>query len=257
MNSLQNLFDISGKTVVVTGATGQLGQTFVRALNALGARVFGIDQKVESPEQPGEGYFSADVVNQRDFDSVLSRICEKTGGAIDILVNNAGVSVFEPFEQRTDERFDWVMAVNLKGVFHGIQSYVRLHDQWKNRSGCIINVASHYGVISPDFRIYGDGDRRNSEVYGATKAGVIQMTRYFAVHLAERGIRVNAVSPGGIFNPKNPQSDGFRKNYEQRVPMRRMGNEEELVGAIVFLASPSASYLTGQNIIVDGGMTCW
>ncbi len=257
MSPLEKLFDLRDKVVVVTGATGQLGQTFIQAVGNLGARVYGIDQRVDKAEKPAVAYHEANVADKDQLHAALVKVCESAGRAIDVLINNAGVSVFEPFEERTDEHFDWVMDVNLKGVFHGIQSYVRLQDQYRSPAGCIINIGSHYGVISPDFRIYAEGDRRNSEVYGATKAAVIQMTRYFAVHLADRHIRVNCVSPGGIFNPRNPQSEGFRRNYEERVPMKRMGNQEELVGAIVYLASSAASYTTGQNLVVDGGMTCW
>jgi NAD(P)-dependent dehydrogenase (short-subunit alcohol dehydrogenase family) len=114
-----------------------------------------------------------------------------------------------------------------------------------------------YGVISPDFRIYTDCARKNSEIYGATKAAIIQMTRYFAVHLAQRNIRVNAISPGGIFNPQAPQGDDFIKNYSYRCPMQRMARADEMVGATLYLASDAASYTTGQNIVIDGGMSCW
>ena len=120
-----------------------------------------------------------------------------------------------------------------------------------------MNIGSHYGLVSPDYRIYTDLPRKNSEVYGATKAGVIQMTKYFAVHLAERDIRVNCVSPGGIFNPDNPQGDDFQKHYKYRTPMKRMARTEELLGAILYLASEASSYTTGQNIVVDGGFSAW
>jgi len=256
MKSLEQLFDIRGRVAVVTGATGQLGGAMIGALAGLGARVYGIDKRVDTAETPAERYFGADVSVKEEVFAALQEVF-KAEGKIDLLINNAGVSVFEPFEERTEAKFDWVMDVNIKGVFNCIQSYVKLFDEHHSVAGNIINIGSHYGVISPDFRIYGNADRKNSEVYGATKAAVIQMTRYFAVHLADRNIRVNCVSPGGIFNPKTPQSEGFRRNYAERVPMKRMGNQEELVGAIVYLASSSASYTTGQNLVIDGGMTCW
>jgi NAD(P)-dependent dehydrogenase (short-subunit alcohol dehydrogenase family) len=120
-----------------------------------------------------------------------------------------------------------------------------------------VNIASIYGEISPDPKIYLDGDRKNSEVYGATKAGVIQMTKYFAVHLAEKGLRVNAVSPGGIYNPETPQSERFIKEYSKRNPMGRMAMANEILGAILYLSSDTSSYVTGHNLVVDGGMSCW
>ena len=114
-----------------------------------------------------------------------------------------------------------------------------------------------YGLISPDYRIYSENDRKNSEVYGATKAGVIQMTKYFAVHLADRNIRSNSISPGGVYNPVNPQRKEFIKNYEYRCPMKRMARSEEIANVAFFLATELSSYVNGQNITVDGGMSAW
>ena len=175
--------------------------------------------------------------------------------SIDVLINNAGVSTFEPFEKRLEDEFDYVTNVNLKGTFFCIQEYFK--HQKIHGKGNIVNIASIYGQISPDPKIYLDGDRKNSEVYGATKAGVIQMTKYFAVHLAENGLRVNAVSPGGIYNPKTPQSEYFVNEYSKRNPMNRMANTEEMLGAVLYLASDASSYVTGHNLVVDGGMSCW
>ena len=193
---------------------------------------------------------------QKEIASCFENIFKKYG-KIDILINNAGVSVFELFEKRKEKSLDFVMDVNLKGTFFCIQAYVNLFDKYKSKKGSIINVASFYGVISPDFRIYTDCSRKNSEIYGATKAGVIQMAKYFAVHLAGRNIRVNAVSPGGIYNPAKPQGKDFIKNFAFRCPDKRMGNDSELIGALVYFSGDSASYTTGQNLLIDGGMSCW
>lgn len=256
MNYLDKAFNLKDKIVVVTGATGQLGTQFCKAFSGCEAKVIGIDLKISGRTEGEIEYLNADIVNKKDVKNVLENIYKKYG-RIDILVNNAGVSTFEPFEKRPEEKIDWVMDVNLKGTFFCIQSYVDLFDNYKQGRGSIINIASFYGVISPDFRIYEDGDRKNSEIYGATKAGVIQMTKYFAVHLAERNIRVNAISPGGIYNPVAPQGDNFIKNYSYRCPMKRMANAEEMLGAALYLASDAASYTTGLNMVIDGGMTCW
>ena len=118
-------------------------------------------------------------------------------------------------------------------------------------------LGSIFGVVSSDFRNYTDCARLGSEVYGATKAGIIQMTKYFSVHLADRNIRVNAVSPGGILNEENPQGEDFQKNYAFRSPMKRMAKSQEMVGAVIYLASQAASYTSGQNIVVDGAMSSW
>lgn len=256
MSYLEDIFNLKEKVVIVTGATGQIGAQVCKAYSETGSRVIGVDIKAPGVPLEGVDYYTADITKKRDIVSSFEHIIKKYH-SIDILINNAGVSVFEPFEERTEENIDYVMDVNLKGSLLCIQAYVNLFDKYHLKKGSIINIASFYGVISPDFRIYTDCNRRNSEIYGATKAGIIQMTKYFGVYLADRNIRVNAVSPGGIYNPNNPQGEDFVRNYSFRCPMRRMGNDKELLGAIIYLSSDAASYTTGQNIIVDGGMSCW
>jgi len=257
MSYLDNLFNLKGKVVIITGATGQLGTATCIAFKEAGSKVIGLDVKIdESNVQEGVDYQLIDVTNKENINQALEGVIQKHG-TLDIMVNNAGVSTFEPFEDRPEERFDWVMDVNLKGTFFCIQAFVNLCDKYEIKKGAIVNIGSIFGVVSPDFRNYTDSPRKNSEVYGATKAGVIQMTKYFAVHLADRNIRINVVSPGGIFNPKNPQGSDFRKNYGFRCPMNRMANDTEMVGAILYLSSDAATYTTGQNIVVDGGMTSW
>lgn len=255
-NYLQKLFNLSDKVVLVTGATGQLGRKLCETYLSLGCKVIGLDLKTANNRVDDIEYLDVDISIRAEVEKAIRNIFEKYAH-IDILINNAGVSTFEPFEIRDEEKFDWVMDVNLKGTFWCHQAYINEFDRIKAKNGVIINIASFYGVISPDFRMYSDGDRKNSEVYGATKAGVIQMTKYFAVHLADRNIRVNAVSPGGIFNPVSPQAADFVKKYSYRCPMKRMANAEEMIGGIVYLSSDAASYTTGQNLVIDGGMSSW
>lgn len=255
MSYLEELFDCKGKVVVVTGATGQLGTTICESFKAAGAEIVGLDLKLDN-RLNGVTYYEIDITNKDKVSQVFNKIVEKHK-RIDSLINNAGVSTFAPFEERTEKDFDWVMDVNIKGTFFCIQSYVGCYDKAGFAKGVIINIGSIYGVVSPDFRIYTDCPRKNSEVYGASKAGIIQMTKYFATTLADRKIRVNAVSPGGILNSKSPQGEDFQKNYSFRCPMKRMAHEKEMVGALVYLASDAASYTTGQNIVIDGGFSCW
>jgi gluconate 5-dehydrogenase len=250
-----NIFNLKGKTIVVTGSNGQLGTSICEFLLNIGSVVIGIDLKDNKKNNLAK-FYNLDISISKNVESVFKKIFNEFG-RIDVLINNAGVSTFEPFENRSEEKFDWVMDVNLKGSFNCIQSFVNLFDINSQDKSSIINIASMYGLISPDFRIYTDLDRKNSEVYGASKAGIIQMSKYFAVHLADRNIRCNSVSPGGIFNPNNPQGKDFISKYSERCPMKRMANSEEIVGAIVYLASDLASYTTGQNITVDGGMSAW
>lgn len=257
-NYIESLYNLKGKTVLVTGATGQLGTEICKAFDAAGATVIGTDNKlneIKYVSSPRVEYHAMDISVKKEVARIFGKVADKYK-SIDVLINNAGVSVFEPFEERPEESFDWVLDVNLKGTFFCIQEFVKIaRVSAKRRS--IINIASMYAVISPDFRIYTDCSRKNSEVYGATKAGILQMTKYFAVHLAQEQIRVNAVSPGGIFNPEDPQGEDFIKNYSFRCPMGRMADAGEMIGAILYLASDAASYTTGQNMVIDGGMTSW
>jgi len=255
---LNGLFNLKGKTVLVTGATGQLGSEICQAYVKTGARVLGTDKELNHSKLIASDnieYEKMDISKMKSVAKIFKKIYSSYGG-LDILVNNAGVNTFEPFEDRPGDSFKWVMDVNLKGTFLCVQAYIKLAKEKKSK-GCIINIGSIYGVISPDFRIYTDCGRRNSEVYGATKAGIIQMTRYFAVHAAKYGIRVNCVSPGGIFNPDNPQGKDFVKNYSYRCPMGRMAMVDEMIGGILYLSSDAASYVTGHNLLIDGGMSCW
>lgn len=256
MSYADELFNLKGRVVLITGAAGQIGSVICKAFSKMNARVIAIDKGVFKDKLSNVEYHKADITRKKEVFRCFENIFKRYG-RIDILINNAGVSVFEPFEKRKEASLDFVMDVNLKGTFFCIQEYVNLFDKYKSKKGSIINIASFYGVISPDFRVYTDCSRKNSEIYGATKAGVIQMTKYFAVHLANRNIRVNAVSPGGIYNPGKPQGKDFIKNFAFRCPAKRMGNDSELIGALVYFAGDSSSYTTGQNLLIDGGMSCW
>jgi 3-oxoacyl-[acyl-carrier protein] reductase len=255
-NYLNKIYDLKNKVIVITGSCGQLGSSMCDLFVKIGCKVIGLDNSIELNKINNVDYYDLDIRESKDVSNVFKNIFKKYN-QIDILINNAGVSVFEPFEERNEENFEWVMNVNLKGTFNCIQKYVANYDSINQKQGCIINIASMYGLISPDFRIYSENDRKNSEVYGATKAGVIQMTKYFAVHLADRNIRSNSISPGGVYNPANPQGKEFIENYNYRCPMKRMAKSEEIANVALFLATELSSYVNGQNITVDGGMSAW
>lgn len=245
------------KFTLITGALGQLGQAISKKLKDRGDYVIGWDI---SPKPKKLKFFDeyerVDIRNEKKICQAFKKII-KQHGQCDILINNAGVSVFEPFEERSETSFDFVMDINLKGTFFCTKAYVKFFDLIRQKKGSIVNIASMYGIISPDPRIYTDCARKNSEVYGATKAGVIQMSRYFSVHLADRGIRVNCVSPGGVFNDRNPQGKDFVNNYSHRCPLKRMANDHEIASPVVWLSGDEASYVQGHNLVVDGGMSCW
>ena len=255
-NFLNKIFNLDKKVVVISGACGQLGKSFCNYFINTGSSVIGVDREISQNKINNVDYFNLNVQNGNEVETTLKKIYKKYN-KIDIIINNAGVSTFEPFEERSEEKFDWVTGVNIKGPFNIIQKYVKLFDENNQNYGNIINISSIYGIISPDPRIYGDNDRKNSEIYGASKAALIQMTKYFGVHLANRNIRCNSISPGGIFNPKNPQNKDFIKKYSYRCPMERMGEAHEISGLVLFLSSDASSYINGQNITVDGGMSSW
>ena len=163
------------------------------------------------------------------------------------------VSIFSPFEERTEDDIDFVFDVNVKGTILMTQAVFKNFFKPK-KAGCIINLGSIYGVVSGDMRLYKEGDRRTPEIYGATKAAVINLTKYFATYMAPYNVRVNCISPGGIFNHQDPL---FVKKYSEKVPLGRMGQEEELLSTLEYLISNNSTYVTGQNIVVDGGLTIW
>jgi NAD(P)-dependent dehydrogenase (short-subunit alcohol dehydrogenase family) len=256
--------NLKNKVFLITGAAGQIGSAIVTHLIEEESFVIAadfsskeLDDRASKNNWPNDKVFKVecDIRNSMSVENIINSAMNKFG-QIDGVVNNAGVSVFEPFLERSESSFDWVMDVNLKGTFFLIQKYIAIYGKL-NKPGVILNIASHYGVVSPDPRIYTDCERRNSEVYGATKAGIIQMTKYFAVHLAGKDFRVNCIAPGGVLNNENPQGNDFQKNYSYRCPLGRMAKVEEIVKPILFLLSSASSYINGQTLLVDGGYTSW
>lgn len=256
----KKLFDLKRKTAIVTGALGQLGTQITMSLWEAGANVIISDLNLAECWKMASGLtkngpkcvgMRVDVAKKNSIVKLAGQAI-KEFGHIDILVNNAGIGVFTPFEKRKTTEFYKVLDVNLKGVF--LCSQVIAGQMIKQKSGVIINIGSIYGMVSPDPRIYANSGRNSSEVYSCSKAGVIVLTRYLAVHLAVHNVRVNCISPGGIFNKQDPE---FVSNYCERTPLRRMGDATDLKGAVIFLASEASSYVTGHNLVVDGGLTSW
>lgn len=261
---VEEIFGLKDKVIFITGAAGQLGCELANAYLANGARVVAVDLNLsaletvaqrENWEDSNIRLVACDIRNLSEVQQAF-KVGIDFFGTLDILVCNAGVGVFEPFFERKEESIDWVMDVNLKGTFFCIREFIKLCEL-KKQGGNIVNIASIYGVISSDPRIYTDCERKNSEIYGATKAGIIHMTKYFAIHGAPFNVRTNSVSLGGIRNPFNPQGEDFQKNYGFRCPMGRMAETHEIVGSVLFLSSSASSYVNGHNLVVDGGMSAW
>lgn len=264
-HALDRRFGLDERAILVTGAAGRIGGEIVSACLAAGARVVAVDLDEEAIRaRAAEAAWpldrvlpvAADVTDRAAVTAAVARGVAAFGG-LDGLVNNAGIGVFESFFERTEEDFDRVTDVNMKGPFWCMQAFLA-HRRDAGGGGAMVNIASHYGQISPDPRIYYEGWQRNSaEVYGGTKAALIQMTRYFAVHAAPFGVRSNAVAPGGVRNRWKEQPAEFLRRYGERCPMGRMAEVEEIAAPVVFLLSAAASYVNGQTLTVDGGMTAW
>lgn len=255
--------NLKGKVAIVTGATSQLGRLFSKALAANGALVYITDldkkkcdllrEELNSETNAEHESHVMDVTSEPDVMNICELILKKNG-RLDILVNSAGIAIFSDYGERTKEEFMQVCEVNTYGTFNCIQKFSKLMIS-TNTPGSIINIASIYGCISGDPRIYTDTKRNTSEVYAATKASIIQMTKYFAAHLGGQKIRVNSISPGGVYNK---QGEDFMKNYSNKVPLARMANGDEIAGSVIFLSDNKfSSYITGHNLLVDGGFTSW
>ena len=179
---------------------------------------------------------------------------------VDVLINNAATQTehfFEPFEEYPLEDWNKVMSVNITGMFLCCQAVAK--EMERKRSGSIINIASIYGVVAPDQSIYRGAIYRGKQintpaVYSTSKGAVISLNRYLASYLAQYGIRVNTVTPGGVYSGQN---EAFVRKYSEKCPLGRMAEPEEVFNAVHFLASDASSYVTGHNLIVDGGWTIW
>jgi NAD(P)-dependent dehydrogenase (short-subunit alcohol dehydrogenase family) len=254
----KNSYSLTNRAAFVTGALGQIGQEIVVRLLESGAFVYIADKekklhkdfekKLQGAKFKKYQYVSVDVSSEKSIQAAHKKLTR----SVDTLINCAGIGVYTPFETRTEEDLDNVWGVNLKGTI--LCSKIFSADMIKRKGGRIINFGSIYGVTTPDFKIYGNSGRNSSEIYGATKAGIIHVTKYLAAYLAPHNILVNAISPGGVFNH---QDKYFVEQYAKKTPLGRMAEPNDLTGLIAFLASDEARYVTGQNIAVDGGFTLW
>ncbi len=268
----ENLFDVSNKVVVVTGGTGMLGRQFSLAFAERGARVVVLDKRVDDAlvaERFGKHAermmcVAVDVTKRASLEKGLERVLS-VWGTPDVLVNNAAIdsppdapaAENGPFESYPESSWDKVMTVNVKGVFFCCQ-VIGSRMATAGR-GSIINICSIYGLVSPDQRLYEYRAKNGAPffkpvAYSASKSALTNLTRYLATYWAGKGVRVNTLTFGGVFNKQDQQ---FLKNYCGRVPLGRMANEAEYNGAVLFLASNASSYMTGSNLVIDGGWTAW
>jgi NAD(P)-dependent dehydrogenase (short-subunit alcohol dehydrogenase family) len=270
LNSLE-LFSLKNKVAIVTGALGLIGKNHCTALSEAGANVVVCDldeskckefASTLSTKSIGVG---VDITNKSSVES-LRDITLKEFGSIDILVNNAAINdMFENpqaaaeqsmFENYPLEMWQKSLDVNVTGTF--LCSQIIGNEMAKTNKGSVINVASTYGLVGPDQSIYKkpDGSQSfyKSPAYPATKGAIVNFTRFLAAYWGNKGVRVNTLTPGGV---ENNQDEYFVNNYSAKTPLGRMALPTDYKGAIVFLASDASAYMTGANLIVDGGWTAW
>lgn len=269
----ENMFDLSGKTALITGGAGIQGPRVAAGLAAHGcnialadldgARVEEVAREIDAKYKARCVGFACDVSDSQSVNATVARTVE-TFGSIEVLHNNAAsksrdvAEFFAPFEDFKFETWREIMSVNLDGVFLVAQAVAREMIK-QGKGGSIIQTSSTYGLVGPDPRIYEGSEYlghqiRSPAAYSASKAAIVGFTKYLATHLAQYGIRANTLVPGGI---ESGQNDTFQKSYASRVPLGRMAHRDEMVGAVVFLASDASSYMTGQMVVVDGGWTAW
>jgi len=257
------LFDLSGRVAVVTGGMGQLGSVYASGLAERGMRVASLDL-VSGDTPDGVRAFACDVTDRAAIVNVLAEIAAEWGTP-HLLVNNAGLDSppdapaeeVGPFETYPESSFDAVLDVNVKGAFLCCQ--VIGGAMARAGRGSIVNVSSIYGLLSPVQDLYAFRRERGETfvkpvAYSVSKSAVLNLTRYLATYWATAGVRVNTLTLGGVWNDQPLE---FLEAYSARVPMGRMLRASEALGAVVFLASDASSYVTGSNIIVDGGWSAW
>jgi len=276
--AVKSLFDLTGRVAIVTGGAGLLGRRHATAIAEAGGRVVLADLSEDAADAAAAHIARAtgveavglrvDVTQKEDVDGMVRAVVERFG-RIDILINNAALTVkggsaraseyFAPFEDYPLDLWDQALRVNLTGAFLCCQAVGR--QMVRRRSGVVLNIASDIGNISPDHRIYRGvvnphtREPFNSPIgYATTKAALINFTRYLATYWAPHGVRVNCLSPGGVYDGHDPQ---FVANVTSLIPLGRMAMPDEYKGAILFLVSNASAYMTGANLIMDGGRTAW
>jgi NAD(P)-dependent dehydrogenase (short-subunit alcohol dehydrogenase family) len=244
MNSL------NGKVIIITGGNGLIGRSLVNKIISENGICINVD--LHNKTTADLSNIICDVTNDKSIDDAINLVLEKYG-KIDGLVNNAYPRTDdwgEKFEKISIDSWRLNIDMQLNSVFVFCQK-VLPHMASKN-IGSIVNIGSIYGTVGPDFNIYNNTELTMPAAYSAIKGGVINFTRYLSSYYGKNNIRVNCVSPGGVFNSQPLE---FVKNYENKVPMQRMANPEDISPAVSFLLSDDSSYITGQNLIIDGGWT--
>jgi NAD(P)-dependent dehydrogenase (short-subunit alcohol dehydrogenase family) len=263
MSRIADLMRLDGRVAVITGGAGHLGRAMAAALVELGAKVALVDRDPAATDAAAAALgsaaagFTVDLADDAAVRALPDAVNAKLGG-LDILINNAafvGTSTLEgwvvPFAEQSVDTWRKCLDVNLTAAFALTQAAAPLLAA--SGHGSVINVASIYGVVGPDYGLYAGTAMGNPAAYAASKGGLIQLTRWLSTTLAPK-VRVNALTPGGI---ARGQAQSFVDRYVARTPLGRMATETDMIGAVAYLASDLSAYVTGQNIVVDGGWTAW
>jgi gluconate 5-dehydrogenase len=262
---MHDIFSLKNKVAVVTGGYGHLGVGITMALVSFGAKVYvagrsksKFDEKFGGKEDENICFVEIDILHSKSIDSCIKKVFT-TEGKIDILINNAHAVRGNSQENMTDDDFSFT----LDGILGSVHKCIRavLPYMKMQNSGKIVNITSMYGIVSPDFEMYRDGyceKYTNPPHYGAAKAGVEQLTKYYAVLFGKYNIQVNAISPGpfpsSTIQNENPE---FIKRLKAKNPLKRIGKPKDLAGSIILLSSDASHFMTGQTLQIDGGWTIW
>lgn len=267
MKTLQELMNLRGRTALITGGAGHIGSAMASALAELGCRIAVVDLHLAAAQTIADALagqhgiqtaaFAADMADEGAVRSLPDDVVRGLGG-LDIVVHSAAYvgttsapGWATPFEQQSVAAWDAALRVNLTSAFTLVQASQRALAA--SGHGSVILISSIYGMVGPDMSLYEGTTMANPAGYNASKGGLLQLTRYLATVLSPQ-IRVNGISPGGVWRN---QPETFAKRYAERTPLKRMATEEDFKGAVGYLASDLSAYVTGQNLVVDGGWTAW
>lgn len=264
IDKYRQLFSLENKVIMITGGAGHLGSSISKALASFGANVVLIgrnEQKlrdfVNQNQAPGNNpfeYFVCDVTREEDFQKVVGKVVSNHG-RIDVFINTAHSGKREKFEDLTKSAWNDALEHTLTHYFTCIKAVCPI--MLKAGQGSIINIASLYSFLGVDQRIFLDLGNNTPIHYAVAKGGTLQMTRYLATLWADKGIRVNAISPGWFPQKRGPKRPDYMHEITKRIPMGRIGQPDDLAGIVLYLASDASSYVTGQNFIIDGGYSVW
>lgn len=258
-----NKFQLHNKIAVVTGGAGLIGKALCYALSEAGAKVYVAEIDKERGEKLSyeiktvglsADFVEVDISAENSIESAVSEIIRKSG-KIDIWINNAYPRTLDwgkKFEDITSEYLRKNVDMHMNGYFICCQKVLK--EMKKQKSGVLLNIGSHYGVLAPNFSIYEGTQMTVTAPYSLIKGGIVNFSRYLATYYAPYNIRINALCPGGVFNNQDPK---FVEKYEKLTPLGRMANPEDIAGPVLFLCSDASAYITGQVVMVDGGWSAW